>query len=120
VRVRDTIRLGTTPLRVPLRFTVAVEATLPLAQTIHVTGKVDVPLNQHLRVPVRQALTASLPERIPVAVKLEGKLPALLDAKLEARIAVREKLHASIAPLRLDVSSVSIERRSRSLSEAMR
>ena len=111
VRVRDTIRIGSIKLRVPLRLTLPIEATLPLAQELHVTGTVNVPLNQHLRIPLRQKLLPSLPDRLPLTVKLEGKLPATLNTQLQAKVAVQGPLQAQVGALHLDASSLSIERR---------
>jgi hypothetical protein len=111
VRVRDTLRVGVPKLRVPLHMQVPVKAQVPIKQAVRVTGQVDVPVKQKINVPVRKVMRPDLGDEVVAQVKLLGKLPAELAGDIDTKITMDHAVPTRIGEIRLDVGSVSIERR---------
>lgn len=81
-----------------------------MRQTLHVTGRVEVPIKQRIRVPLRQTIHPH-PEELAVRVKLESRMPAHIKADLNAEVAVDGKVPTRIGGPHIAADELSLQPR---------
>jgi hypothetical protein len=111
IHVRDHVVIGLTRFRLPLHLNVPIVADVPVKQEVHVYGRVQVPVDQTISVPLKQRLEVAVPGEVPVKVKVGGAIPARLASALSIDANLGEGVKARVGEVRIDGSSISLQAR---------
>ena len=59
-------------ITIPVKALVPVKTKIPIKQIMHITGKLNVNVDQTITIPVNQNITATVDAHVPAGVKLKG------------------------------------------------
>ena len=116
LRVVNSVKVRLERLQIPINAQIPVETSVQLRQTFRVRGTVEVPIRQRVIIPVKQTITANLPESVGVSVKLCDKVHAHLKADLAAEVAFDRAIPAQLGAVHIDGEQVRLQAK-RAISE---
>ncbi len=108
VRIKDTLVVNIDSLNVPLKMILPVKIDVPLKQNIHVSGNVETPISQVLKIPLEKTIRAKIPTAIPVKVELNGTIPINLQADFDSAVTIHERIPVRLGKLKLKAENLEL------------